>query len=277
MGWVTLDDNFPLHPKTVRAGKDAAYLYVCGICYCRRFHTKGFIPAAAVTTLGASTTPRKLVETLLSVQFWERTDGGFQVHGYAEMYPDDQSDKAKRDANIQKKREAGRKGGRASWLKRSGADAEAPAEAEPKHAASTSAEPLYRKGDGRVVASSILEREMRADDPPMDVWWREVLELYPQHMRRDNQRTQSAFVDQMRNYAGGPVAAWALFTANLELNKSSYQWLFKGMVPSLENYINGQWQNVLPADAPAAERVTSATAKTLAGAAEFLREGRRGA
>lgn len=155
MAWATLDDNFPHHPKTIGAGPLAAYLFVCGLCYCRKYHTGGFIKAAVVTTLGASTTPKKLITALMAQGLWTRVDGGYQIHDYDEMYPGDADEKAMSEETRQKKREAGRKGGIASWRARSAsstveADGEAQSEAriqqlasnDASNGASTSAEAL---------------------------------------------------------------------------------------------------------------------------------------
>jgi hypothetical protein len=262
MGWVTLDDNFPTHPKTVQAGKDAAYLYVCGLCYCRKYHTEGFIPANAVRTLGASTTPRKLIDALIAAGFWRRAEGGFQVHDYAAIYPNDAGDKQRGEENRQKKRDAGRKGGLASWAMRKPKQTEALASAESKHAASStassSAEALYRGGVGSGTGVPILERgELRDDDPPMDAWFHEVWTNYPPNRRTRSARAQHCFVEQMHGYPEGPVAAWALFRANLELNIASHEWRVKGMAKGMEAYIcDGLWLNHHPAEAPIAERAS---------------------
>lgn len=110
MAWVLLDDNFPNHPKAVQAGPVAAYLYVSALCYCRRFHTGGFIPAQALQTLGVSPNPKRLVAALVAVGLWDAVDGGFQVHDYDGFYADEQ-DKAAKEETSRQRREAGRKGG----------------------------------------------------------------------------------------------------------------------------------------------------------------------
>src|SRR4051812_8700269 len=110
MAWVLLDDNFPNHPKVAEAGPVAAYLFVCGVCYCRRFHTSGFIPKRAIASLGVCANPKRMIETLIGVGLWNVVDGGYQVHGYDGMYADE-TDKAMKEALSQQRREAGRKGG----------------------------------------------------------------------------------------------------------------------------------------------------------------------
>jgi hypothetical protein len=58
-----------------------------------------------------STNPRRMVDALVESGFWLKADGGFQVHDYAAIYPDDAGDKAQSEARRQQKRDAGRKGG----------------------------------------------------------------------------------------------------------------------------------------------------------------------
>lgn len=110
MAWVLLDDNFPLHPKAVDAGPVAAYLYICGLCYCRKHHTGGFIPARALPLLGITVRPQRMVEALIKVGLWDHADGGYQVHDYDGFYADE-DDKANKETIRRKRQEAGRLGG----------------------------------------------------------------------------------------------------------------------------------------------------------------------
>jgi hypothetical protein len=110
MAWALIDDDFPNHPKVVQAGTDAAWLFVCGLCYCRKYHTGGFIPAKALASLGAGGGHKRLATALVSAGLWDGAEDGFSVHDYAGFYADE-DDKAMKDAVRQQKREAGRKGG----------------------------------------------------------------------------------------------------------------------------------------------------------------------
>ena len=91
MAYIRLDDRFPDHPKIARAGPEAAYLYVCGLCYCNRYLTDGFIPAAVVPRL-VPYTPEQIqqtVSTLLDACLWHvssksTANAGYDVHGYLE-------------------------------------------------------------------------------------------------------------------------------------------------------------------------------------------------
>ena len=52
--WARIDDGMPDHPKLARLGTLrplAGWLHVCGICYCARYLTDGFIPVAQVVAL----------------------------------------------------------------------------------------------------------------------------------------------------------------------------------------------------------------------------------
>jgi hypothetical protein len=84
MAWARIDDGFPLHPKTLQAGPFGAWLYVCGLCYCNRFLTDGFIPEAAVPVMGLTDAPQAAAAALVQVGLWDKVKGGFQVHDYAE-------------------------------------------------------------------------------------------------------------------------------------------------------------------------------------------------
>lgn len=109
MGWVYLDDQFPDHPKVAAAGGDAAWLFVCGLAYCKRYNTAGAIPAAQVAKLTDRRGGSRLAARLVEVRLWEATDGGFQVHDYADWNRPSES-----------RSEAGRKGAAARWGDRNG-------------------------------------------------------------------------------------------------------------------------------------------------------------
>lgn len=118
MSWVLLDDNFPNHPKAVQAGPVAAYLFVCGLCYCRKYNTGGFIPGKVIPTLGVSTNPRRMVDALVIAGLWDRAEGGFAVHDYAGFYADEDDKSARQDAISKARSDAGKRGFQAKQAKR---------------------------------------------------------------------------------------------------------------------------------------------------------------
>lgn len=96
MAWVRLDDKFPDHPKIERAGERAAWLFVCGLCYCAEHLTDGHIPESKAHRLtdGAKTRAAKLVE----VGLWVKVDDGYLIPGYLEYQPSAEKVKAERSA-----------------------------------------------------------------------------------------------------------------------------------------------------------------------------------
>lgn len=129
--WVYLDDHFPDHPKVVAAGGDAAWLFVCGLAYCKRYRTDGAIPGPQVGKLTDRRSPSRLAKRLVEVGLWEVTVGGFRVHDYDDW-----------NRPAESKSEKGRKAANARWHATSIAtgialsNAQASVEHMPQHALS---------------------------------------------------------------------------------------------------------------------------------------------
>jgi len=81
MGWVRIDDNAPHHRKMLQAGPHACWLWVCGLAYCQRMRTDGFIPTEALPMLGVGAW-KKYAGILVSSQLWHKVEGGYQVHDF---------------------------------------------------------------------------------------------------------------------------------------------------------------------------------------------------
>src|SRR4051812_18430034 len=97
MPWVRLEDGFPEHPKIVRAGPAAAWLFVCSLAYANRNLTDGFIPSAIVPRLSELKGTDGLAKRLVEAGLWEAVDGGFQVHDYLTYQPSAAKLKEERD------------------------------------------------------------------------------------------------------------------------------------------------------------------------------------
>jgi hypothetical protein len=87
--WVKLDDQATVHPKMVKAGFEAAWLWTCGLSYCNRFTTDGRIEKSLLTMLypsGEWTAKRlqKLAAKLVTVGLWVDKGDHFQVHQYSD-------------------------------------------------------------------------------------------------------------------------------------------------------------------------------------------------
>ena len=107
MSWVRLDDQFSDHPKVLEAGPLAGWLWVCGLAYCNRLRTDGFIPAGAVPRLADVPHAAKLAATLVQAGLWNAVAGGFQVHDYLDYQPSREQSARTKEARA----EAGRRGG----------------------------------------------------------------------------------------------------------------------------------------------------------------------
>ena len=132
MVWVRLDDSFPDHRKIAELGDYAplcGWLFICGLAYCNRQLTDGYIPkghvvrlssfrrlsietggVAGIMAMGDDIDADTLALLLESVGLWEDRD----THWYIHDYPDYQPTKAEVEAERANKQAAGRAGGQAS-------------------------------------------------------------------------------------------------------------------------------------------------------------------
>lgn len=120
MAWVYLDDQFPDHPKVARAGGDAAWLFVCGLAYCKRFKTDGRIPRNQVPRLSDRDDLEAVVATLLRVRLWEEAgEDDYLIHDYDDW-----------NRPAESRSELGRKAAKARWDKERNASGNASASAD---------------------------------------------------------------------------------------------------------------------------------------------------
>ena len=108
MAWAKLDDGFADHPKVIEAGPLASWLFVCGLTYCARQLTDGFIPAGQMRKLADVDNAKELAQTLVSVGLWEECDGGYMIHDYLEYNPSRERVLATREVRA----EVGSRGGK---------------------------------------------------------------------------------------------------------------------------------------------------------------------
>jgi general stress protein YciG len=126
--WVRIDDEFARHPKVVQAGPLGMAMQVAGLCYCNQYLTDGFIPDAVVPGLlsldglgmrmwkgemiggGEDASWQFVADDLEDADLWIRVDGGYRIHDYHDYQPS----KAEVLALKEARKDAGRKGGKAS-------------------------------------------------------------------------------------------------------------------------------------------------------------------
>ena len=94
MSYVQLDDQIANHPKIVRAGPEASWMWACAIAYCQKHLTDGFVPLRALPTLGPFPQPRKIAERLVEAKkpdgehgLFERRGDDYAVHDYLKHNP----------------------------------------------------------------------------------------------------------------------------------------------------------------------------------------------
>lgn len=112
---IYLKDEFLDHPKVMRAGGDAGWLYVCALGWTNKHLTGGFIPVEVIGRLSDRKAPAKLAARLVEVGLWDQVDGGYRVHDYdehnfgAEAKRQAREDKARKAAQARWEKERARK------------------------------------------------------------------------------------------------------------------------------------------------------------------------
>jgi hypothetical protein len=105
MAWLRIDDRVRTHPKIVQAGPAAAWLWFCGVCYCREHLTDGFIQTGMVPTLAPGLTAvKKHVAALVAAKLWDERPGGYDVHDFLDWNPSRAEVEAMREADKRRKR-----------------------------------------------------------------------------------------------------------------------------------------------------------------------------
>lgn len=105
MAWLKFDDGVPLHPKLLKAGHVASWLWFAGVCYSRRHLTDGMIPREVLAGL-APTIKKPLVEVkrLVEVGLWHETPDGWRVHDFHDWNPTRSDVESERKADRERKR-----------------------------------------------------------------------------------------------------------------------------------------------------------------------------
>ena len=86
--WVKIDDRAALHPKLLRAGPEACWLWVAALCHCNAYTTEGRIGRDVLRTIYPHESwPAERLEALAArlcdLNLWGADDAGWLVHDYA--------------------------------------------------------------------------------------------------------------------------------------------------------------------------------------------------
>lgn len=111
MVWVRLEDDIDEHPKLASVDDHAFAVYVCGLAYCNRNLTDGFIPSSIAMRLRTSARPKVAITALINARLWEPVDGGWRVHDFLHYQPSRQTVEAERSQLHDVRAAAGRAGG----------------------------------------------------------------------------------------------------------------------------------------------------------------------
>lgn len=122
MTWVKIDDKIRTHPKLLKAGPVASWLWICGLSYCADYLTDGAIPVEAIESLGVPSRfkPRELATRLTAVGLWIQEPDGFRVHDYHKYQLSREEVDRIREARRLAGQEGGRRSGAARRLKANG-------------------------------------------------------------------------------------------------------------------------------------------------------------
>lgn len=119
MTWANVDDLFPEHPKVLAAGGDAAWLYICGLCFTNRNLTEGRIPKAVVPRLSDRKAPGRLAQRLVEVGLWHEENDAYLIHDW-EKYNEGAE-------KVKARKEQARNAARVKWSKHAKGNAQSSA------------------------------------------------------------------------------------------------------------------------------------------------------
>ena len=120
MPWSRFTDDVYEHPKVILAGPLAGWLWFCGVGYCNRFLTDGFLPSGVIRRLADVDDAPRLAQRLVEVGLWERVEGGYRVHDFEKYQPAAEDVRKTRDENARRvkawreRQQSGRTNGRSN-------------------------------------------------------------------------------------------------------------------------------------------------------------------
>jgi hypothetical protein len=80
--WIRIEDTMPEHPKFLKAGPRASWLFISTLCWSARLLTDGKVPAEAFPRIMPEPDIADLVALLVEIGLLEQTDDGYQIHNY---------------------------------------------------------------------------------------------------------------------------------------------------------------------------------------------------
>jgi hypothetical protein len=241
MVWVRIDDQIAHHPKFIAAGPIAAWLWVCGNAYCNKYLTDGFIPAAAIRTIGVVTNASKWAEQLVEVNLWERVDGGYRVHDFHDHNPSAADVRTRREQDRLRKRQG--ESGNGSSPALSGAESEQ----IPTGIHAESGEIPRARAQvpvpSRPFPSNPNQNPEKKEPSSANADYDAFVTAYPASRRVRGKPARRAFAEAMKGKSCGHLTTMLVA---LEQQKRSEQWA-KGLIPLMTTWLNQErWNQELP-------------------------------
>ena len=242
--WVKIDDNAPHHSKQLRAGPAACWLWVCGLAYCQKHNTDGFIPAQAVPFLGVAN-PLKLAGVLGIVGLWHAEAHGWRVHDYLTWNDSAEQRRGKTEQKTarQQKWRRDASGRRVDASRSHGVDAST-ARLGPV-SVDTTPPPTPQPTPTPPPKKKNLDHALRAS---FDALW----EVYPRKVGKE-----AAFTEFAKIAPDGPLVA--VMVGAVERQRQSPQWLRDGgqFIPHPRTWLKqGRWQDDVDLAEPIAKPMT---------------------
>lgn len=271
MPHVRIETSVPRHPKFLKAGPVACWLWLCGNCYCQDGLTDGFIPREVVPSLGLPVSRlalRDAISKLVDVRLWDACDGGWRVHDYLEH---NNSADHVRTIRATNKENAQKKRGRPQ---RSESVSESVSESSASSLSGAVVDTVVVAA-GVVVPSSEEKVIVAKVIGPRDQWWLWLIQRYPKNRVLNSQRVQDLFNEQFNKDPRSDEDVWRDMSDGLNSQREGHEWRVKGVVPNLDKWLeDGRWRQ-RHAVAPASARMSKATEVSLTSAAEFIKGGKR--
>lgn len=262
VAWMKVETSVARNRKFVMAGPAPSWLWICGLAYAQEGLTDGFIPRETLLYLGVRNA-RQLAHNLVATGLWDEVNGGWQIHDYlAYNKPASDVQRIQRDRQV-----AGAAGGKASWNKRQ-ANTDGVLQQPLKPLLNPDRE-IDRKTDRKKEEESA---EPHGDSSPSVMTFQTVGAAKTWDLTRGR---LDGWAQTYPHLAVGAECrkAWAWVEANPGRRKTA-----RGMPAFLVNWLNRAVDHGRGPQGPAvvgAARVTEKTARTLAAAAEVLRDSER--
>lgn len=248
--------DFLTSPKVMNMTATERGIYITLLCVC---WLEGGLPDDVKQLAGFARVPFKQF-----ARIWPHNLQGCFVLARNGLLVNERLDKERRKQLEYRRRQSdyGKKGGRRVAL------GSAKGSPSPRELETADADVLQ-------VASSSSEGSPRGT-PPMDIWARELVNLYPAQGRCGWNLVERPLFDALTGNGGDPWAGWDMLRGSLEAHKRSHQWRVKQMIPRLDKWLReGLYLQELP-EAPVTTLVNDRNARSLSSAAEFIKAGERG-